>query len=163
MSFFQWGAQNWKAHQCQVQGNKHCPGPDGHTIADTEQDAIGHLGTLGSCSASCQPALQHPYAFQPLFPSPVALSQIVVIKVKDSGGKIILHGSGVYQKCQGQMVAICFKSSAWTMKTGHLEPLLSVVDLNQDLTKLVILTFYTNNRHCLFHDLGEKTTDICLS
>ena len=28
-------------HQCQEQGNNQCPGPAGHTIADTGQDAIG--------------------------------------------------------------------------------------------------------------------------
>lgn len=31
-------------HQCWVQGNNHFPGPAGHTISDTSQDATGFLG-----------------------------------------------------------------------------------------------------------------------
>ncbi|GAB0193289.1 ankyrin repeat domain-containing protein 13C [Grus japonensis] len=38
-----------RPHQCQVQGDDHCPTPAGHTIPYASQDAVvllGHLGTL---------------------------------------------------------------------------------------------------------------------
>lgn len=56
---------------------------------------------------------------------------------------------------------LLFKASAWRKKTGPLEPLLSVVGLNQaSPTRLFILESYTNKGRCIFHDLGDKTTDI---
>ncbi|GAB0184554.1 hypothetical protein GRJ2_000920700 [Grus japonensis] len=71
-----------RPHQCRVQGDDRFPSPAGHTIPDTSQDALGHLGTL---VAHTQLAVdQHPQvlscqaAFQPLFPKPVALHGVVV-------------------------------------------------------------------------------------
>ncbi|KAK4815348.1 hypothetical protein QYF61_000180 [Mycteria americana] len=79
-----------RPHQCQVQGHDHFPSPAGHTIFDTNQDAIGFLGHLGTLLAHIQAAVnQHPQvllcwaAFQPLFPKPVALHGVVVTQVQD--------------------------------------------------------------------------------
>ncbi|NXE84114.1 CO6A6 protein, partial [Cochlearius cochlearius] len=79
-----------RPHQRRVQGHDHFPGPAGHTIPDTSQDAIGLLGHLGTLLAHIQPAVnQYPQvffchgAFQPLFPKPVALHGVVVTKVQD--------------------------------------------------------------------------------
>ena len=36
-------------HPCQAQGKNDFPGPAGHTIADTGQDAIGLLGHRAHC------------------------------------------------------------------------------------------------------------------
>ncbi|KAK4829196.1 hypothetical protein QYF61_002461 [Mycteria americana] len=79
-----------RPHQCRVQGHDHCPAPAGHTIADTSQDAIGFLGHLGTLLAHIQAAVnQHPQvlfhqaAFQPLFPTPVALHGVAVAQVQD--------------------------------------------------------------------------------
>ncbi|KAK4817894.1 hypothetical protein QYF61_002063 [Mycteria americana] len=76
-------------HQCQVQGHDHFPGPAGHTISDTSQDAVGLFGHLGRLLAHVQPAVdQHPQvlfrraAFQPLFPKPVALHGVVVTQAQ---------------------------------------------------------------------------------
>lgn len=56
---------NYLVHitRCQVQGDNHCPGRAGHTIADTNQDASGFLGHLSkywltfSCCQSTSPGL----------------------------------------------------------------------------------------------------------
>ncbi|KAK4830892.1 hypothetical protein QYF61_013821 [Mycteria americana] len=79
-----------RPHQCRVQGHNHFPGPAGHTIFDTSQDAIGLLGHLGTLLAHIQAAVnQHPRvlfhqaAFQPLFPKPVALHGVAVTQVQD--------------------------------------------------------------------------------
>ncbi|KAK4830186.1 LOW QUALITY PROTEIN: hypothetical protein QYF61_009213 [Mycteria americana] len=79
-----------RPHQCRVQGHDHFPTPAGHTIPDTNQDAIGFLGHLGTLLAHIQPAVnQHPQvilcraAFQPLFPKPVVLHGVVVTQVQD--------------------------------------------------------------------------------
>ncbi|KAK4819760.1 hypothetical protein QYF61_010895 [Mycteria americana] len=79
-----------RPHQCPVQGHDHCPRPAGHAISDTNQDAIGLLGHLGTLLAHIQPAVnQHPQvlfhqaAFQPLFPKPVALHGVAVAQVQD--------------------------------------------------------------------------------
>ncbi|KAK4816524.1 hypothetical protein QYF61_017624 [Mycteria americana] len=79
-----------RPHQCQVQGDDHFPGPAGHIISDTSQDAIGLLGHLGTLLPHVQLAVdQHPQvlfhraAFQPLFPKPVALHGVVVTHVQD--------------------------------------------------------------------------------
>ncbi|KAK4812342.1 hypothetical protein QYF61_017119 [Mycteria americana] len=77
-------------HQCRVQGDDHFPSPAGHAIFDTSQDAIGFLGCLGTLLAHIQAAVnQHPQvllcqaAFQPLFPTPVALHGVAVAQVQD--------------------------------------------------------------------------------
>ncbi|KAJ7404997.1 hypothetical protein WISP_142413 [Willisornis vidua] len=77
-------------HQFQVQRKNHFPGPAGHTIPDTDQDATGHLGHLGTLQAHGQsgvnPNPQVPFclaALQPLCPQPVRLHGVVVIKVQD--------------------------------------------------------------------------------
>ena len=77
-------------HQGQTKGDDHFPSPAGHTIPDTNQDAIGLLGQLGTLLAHLQPAVdQHPQAlfcraaFQPLLPKPVALHGVVVTQVQD--------------------------------------------------------------------------------
>ncbi|KAK4815496.1 hypothetical protein QYF61_003054 [Mycteria americana] len=77
-----------RPHQCRVQGHNHFPSAAGHAISDTSQDAIGFLGHLGTLLAHIQPALnQHPQvlfrqaAFQPLFPKPVVLHEVVVAQV----------------------------------------------------------------------------------
>ncbi|KAK4809529.1 hypothetical protein QYF61_015365 [Mycteria americana] len=79
-----------RPHQCQVQGDNHCPSPAGHAISDTSQDATGLLGHLGTLLAHVQPAVdQHPQVlfhravFQPLFSMPVALHGVVVAQVQD--------------------------------------------------------------------------------
>ncbi|KAK4818569.1 hypothetical protein QYF61_014705 [Mycteria americana] len=79
-----------RPHQCRVQGHDHCPSPAGHAIPDTSQDAIGFLGHLGTLLAHIQAAVdQHPQvllcqaAFQPLFPTPVALHGVAVAQVQD--------------------------------------------------------------------------------
>ncbi|KAK4832999.1 hypothetical protein QYF61_027023 [Mycteria americana] len=79
-----------RPHQCRVQGDNHFPSPAGHTISDTNQDAVGCLGHLGTLLAHIQVAVnQHPQvlfhraAFQPLFPKPVALHGVVVTQVQD--------------------------------------------------------------------------------
>ncbi|KAK4832542.1 hypothetical protein QYF61_023874 [Mycteria americana] len=71
-------------------GHDYFPTPDGHTIPDTSQDAIGFLGHLGTLLAHVHPGVdQHPQvlfhqtAFQPLFPEPVALHGVVVTQVQD--------------------------------------------------------------------------------
>jgi len=40
-------------HQCLVQGHDHFPRPAGHTIPETNQDAAGLLGHLGTLLAQC--------------------------------------------------------------------------------------------------------------
>ncbi|RMC22455.1 hypothetical protein DUI87_00769 [Hirundo rustica rustica] len=40
------------SHQCQVYGENHCPGPAGHNIADTGQDALGLLWPPGHTAGS---------------------------------------------------------------------------------------------------------------
>ncbi|KAK4825444.1 hypothetical protein QYF61_027474 [Mycteria americana] len=79
-----------RPHQCRVQGHDHFPGPAGHAIFDTSQDAIGFLDHLGTLLAHVQAAVnQHPQvlfrwaAFQPLFPKPVALHGVAVAQVQD--------------------------------------------------------------------------------
>ncbi|KAK4809817.1 LOW QUALITY PROTEIN: hypothetical protein QYF61_014285 [Mycteria americana] len=79
-----------RPHQCRVQGHNHFPSPAGHTTPDTSQDAIGLLGHLGTLLAHIQAAVnQHPQvllclaAFQPLFPTPVALHGVAVAQVQD--------------------------------------------------------------------------------
>ena len=76
-------------HHCQVQGDNHFPGPAGHTVSDTSQDASGLLGHLGTLLAHVQPAVnQHPQvlshqaAFQPLCPKPVVLCGVGVTEVQ---------------------------------------------------------------------------------
>jgi len=77
-------------HQCQVQGHDHLPAPAGHTVPDTNQDAVDLLGHWGTLLAYVQLAVdQHPKvlcsqaAFQPLLPKPVVLHAVVVTKVQD--------------------------------------------------------------------------------
>lgn len=62
--FYRWPELNTEfdmpPHLCQVQGDNHCPGPAGLTIADTSQGAIGLLASwayAGSCSTALR---QHP-------------------------------------------------------------------------------------------------------
>ncbi|KAK4817635.1 hypothetical protein QYF61_021781 [Mycteria americana] len=76
-----------RPHQCRIQGDHHFPSPAGHTIPDTSQDAIGHLGTLLAHTQLAvnqhSQILFHQAAFQPLFPKPVALHGVVVTQVQD--------------------------------------------------------------------------------
>ncbi|KAK4828136.1 hypothetical protein QYF61_023934 [Mycteria americana] len=72
------------------EGDDHFPGPAGHTISDTIQDAIGLLGHLGTLSAHIQAAVNQrsqvllcQAAFQPLFLKRVALHGVVVTQVQD--------------------------------------------------------------------------------
>ncbi|GAB0199151.1 hypothetical protein GRJ2_002380500 [Grus japonensis] len=90
-------------HQSQVQGDDHCPGPAGHTIPDTSQDAVGCLGHLGTLLAHVQSAVnQHSQvlflqaAFQPLCPKPAALPGVVVTEVQDPAlGLVKPHTAGL--------------------------------------------------------------------
>ncbi|KAK4830604.1 LOW QUALITY PROTEIN: hypothetical protein QYF61_012030 [Mycteria americana] len=72
------------------EGHDQSPGPAGHTISDTSQDAVVFLGHPGTLLAHIQMAVnQHPQvpfrqaAFQPLFLKPVALHGIVVTQGQD--------------------------------------------------------------------------------
>ena len=76
-----------RPQQCRVKGHDHVPTPDGHTIVDTSQDAVGLLGHLGTLLAHVQPAVDqypqvlfHQASFQQLLPKPVVLHEIVVAK-----------------------------------------------------------------------------------
>ncbi|PKU32473.1 pol- hypothetical protein [Limosa lapponica baueri] len=68
-------------------GDNHIPSPAGHTISNTSEDVLGHLGTL---LAHIQPAVDR-YSrvlfcratFKPLFPRPVAPHGVVVTQVQD--------------------------------------------------------------------------------
>ncbi|KAJ7414114.1 hypothetical protein WISP_86616 [Willisornis vidua] len=90
-------------HQCRIQGKDHFPGPAGHTILDTGQDAIGLLGHLGTLLAHVQPPAnpnrQVPFclaALQPLCPQPTVLHGIVVTKVQDLAlGLVKPHPIGI--------------------------------------------------------------------
>ncbi|KAK4812905.1 LOW QUALITY PROTEIN: hypothetical protein QYF61_027299 [Mycteria americana] len=101
-------------HQCRVQGDDHCPSPAGHTISDTSQDAIGHLGHLGTLLAHTQPAVnQHAQvllcraAFQPLFPKPVALHGVVVAQVQDPALSLVEpHAAGLSPSIQPVQVPL---------------------------------------------------------
>lgn len=44
-------------YQCQGEGESRCPGPAGHAILDTGQDAISSLGSLGTLFAHVQVAV----------------------------------------------------------------------------------------------------------
>ncbi|PKU47025.1 hypothetical protein llap_2678 [Limosa lapponica baueri] len=77
-------------HQCQVQGDNRFPSLAGHSISDTSQDAIGHLGYLGTLLAHIQPAVDQDSqvlfcqaALQPLFPKPLLSCGVVVTQVQD--------------------------------------------------------------------------------
>ncbi|KAJ7410144.1 hypothetical protein WISP_111202 [Willisornis vidua] len=68
----------------------HFPGPAGHTVPDTGQDAIGLLGHLGTLLAHVQlplnQNLQVPFclsALQLLHPQPLELHGVVISKVQD--------------------------------------------------------------------------------
>ena len=68
-------------------GGDNLPTPAGHTISNTDQDGIGHLGIL---LAHVQPSIkQHsqvPFLFtviQSLSPRPIALHGVIVVKVQD--------------------------------------------------------------------------------
>ncbi|KAJ7401712.1 integral membrane protein dgcr2 idd [Pitangus sulphuratus] len=88
---------------CQIQSDNHCPGPAGHTIPDTSQDAIGLLDHLGTLLVHVQLVVdQHPQvlshwaAFQPLCPKPVVLHGVVVTQVQGSAfGLVELHNVGL--------------------------------------------------------------------
>lgn len=76
-----WEAQNWTHYllcdltYCQLQGNDHCPGPDGHTTLDTGQCATDVLCHMGTLQAHGQTAV-NPFcwaALKPLSPKPLAL------------------------------------------------------------------------------------------
>ena len=50
-----------RPHQCQVQGDDHFCSPAGHTVSNTNEDAVGLLGHLGTLLAHTQLAVdQHP-------------------------------------------------------------------------------------------------------
>ncbi|PKU38344.1 hypothetical protein llap_11351 [Limosa lapponica baueri] len=74
-------------HQCQAREDDHFPSPAGHTVSDTSQDAVGHLGTLLAhiqVAVDQQPQVLFCWAaFQPLFPQPVALHGVVVTQMQD--------------------------------------------------------------------------------
>ncbi|KAK4832711.1 hypothetical protein QYF61_025172 [Mycteria americana] len=107
-----------RPHQCRVQGHDHFPGPAGHAIFDTSQDAIGFLGRLGTLLAHIQAAVnQHPQvllcqaAFQPLFSKPVALHGVAVAQIAVIAGfrGTVPHGLSleigdtvqILEKCDG--------------------------------------------------------------
>ncbi|KAK4828722.1 hypothetical protein QYF61_000713, partial [Mycteria americana] len=46
-----------RPHQCRVQGHHHFSSPAGHAISDTDQDAVGLLGQLGTLLAHVQPTV----------------------------------------------------------------------------------------------------------
>ena len=79
-----------RPHQCRVQGQDYFPSPAHHTILDTNQDATGLLGHLGTVLAHNQLTVHqytnvpfHQAAFQPLLPKPVGLHGVVVAKMQD--------------------------------------------------------------------------------
>ena len=62
--------------QCRVQGLHHCPGPAGHALSDTRQDAIGLLGHPGTLMAHAQPSVNpHPQGTSPPGSLPATLPQ----------------------------------------------------------------------------------------
>ncbi|KAK4832219.1 LOW QUALITY PROTEIN: hypothetical protein QYF61_021066 [Mycteria americana] len=70
---------------------------------DTSQDAVGHLGYLGTLLAHVQPVVNqgsqvlfYQAAFQPLFPKPVALHGVAVTQVQDLAlGLVEPHTAGL--------------------------------------------------------------------
>ncbi|KAK4818862.1 hypothetical protein QYF61_020081 [Mycteria americana] len=83
-------------YQCRVQGDDHFPSPAGHAIPDTSQDAIGLLGQLDTLPDHIQLSInQHSQvifrqaAFQPLFPRPVTLHELVVMQVQDTALSLV--------------------------------------------------------------------------
>ncbi|KAJ7416598.1 hypothetical protein WISP_70074 [Willisornis vidua] len=144
-------------HQCPVQVQNHFPGPAGHTIADTGQDAIGllcHLGTLLAhveLSAYQNPQIDFCLAtIQPPSPLPVALHGVVVAKGQDPTlGLVELHTLGFSPFIQlvqiplqspptlqqsntpPQLGAIC------KFANGRLNPLIQIInkDIKQDWTQ----------------------------
>ncbi|KAK4827864.1 hypothetical protein QYF61_022014 [Mycteria americana] len=95
-------------------GGNHFPSPAGHTIPDTSQDAIDLLGHLGTLLAHIQLAVnQHPQvllcwaAFQPLFPKPVAMHEVVVTQVQDPAlGLVEPHTIGLGPSIQPLQVPL---------------------------------------------------------
>ncbi|TRZ08752.1 hypothetical protein HGM15179_018349 [Zosterops borbonicus] len=90
-------------HQCQVQRKNYFPGPAGHTIPDTGQDAIVPLGSLGTLLAHVQSAVdqypQVPFCLatvQPLCLHPAVLQGVIVAKVQNLAlGLVKLHVVGL--------------------------------------------------------------------
>jgi len=97
-----------RLHQCWVQEDDHLPTPAGHTVPNTNQDAVGLLGHLGTPLAHVQPAVsQHPKvlfrraAFQPLLPKPAALHGVVVTPVEEPAlGLVEPHTAGLSRSIQ---------------------------------------------------------------
>ncbi|KAK4817040.1 hypothetical protein QYF61_026166 [Mycteria americana] len=137
-----------RPHQCRVQGNYHCPSPDGHSISDTSQDALGLLGHLGTLLAHIQPAVnQHPQvlfcqaAFQPLFPQPVALHGVAVAQVQDLALSLVEpHTIGPSPSIQPVQVPLQSLPTLKQINTpaqlgvicklteGALDPLIQIID-----------------------------------
>ncbi|GAB0186435.1 hypothetical protein GRJ2_001108800 [Grus japonensis] len=135
-------------HQCRVQGDNHFPSPDGHTIADTSQDAVGLLGHLGTLLAHIQLAVnQHLQvlfcraAFQPLFPKPAALHGIVVTQVQDLAPSLVeSHPVGLDPSIQPVQIPLQSLPTLKQINTpaqlgvtcklteGALNPLIQIID-----------------------------------
>ncbi|KAJ7427594.1 Contactin-associated protein-like 3 [Willisornis vidua] len=76
--------------ECHINGHNHFPGPAACTVSDTNQDATGLLGHLGTLLAHVHLAVsQHLQVFfhevdlQPLCPKPAAWHWVVLTEVKD--------------------------------------------------------------------------------
>ncbi|KAK4826455.1 hypothetical protein QYF61_009182 [Mycteria americana] len=135
-------------HQCRVQGHDHFPSPAGHAIFDTNQDAIGFLGHLGTPLAHIQAAVnQNPQvllcqaAFQPLFPKPVALHGVVVTQVQDLAlGLVEAHTMGLGPSIQPVQIPLQSLPTLQQINTptqlgvicklteGALDPLVQIID-----------------------------------
>ena len=95
-------------------GQDDFPSPAHHTIPVTSLDAIGLLGHLGTLLAHIQPAVQqytkvpfHQSAFQPLFPKPVGLPEVVVTKMQDpTFGPIETHAVNLGPSIQSIQVPL---------------------------------------------------------
>ncbi|KAK4832234.1 hypothetical protein QYF61_021148 [Mycteria americana] len=135
-------------HQCPVQGHDHFPSPAGHTISDTNQDAVGCLGHLGTLLAHIQAAVnQHSQVlfrwavFQPLFPKPVALHGVVVTQVQDPAlGLVKPHTIGLGPSIQPVQIPLQSLPTLKQINTpaqfgvvcklteGALNPLVQIID-----------------------------------
>ena len=100
--------------QCRVQGIDHCPGPAGHTVSDTSQDAIGLLGHPGTLMAHARPSVNlHPRGtFPPGFlPATLAQACSVVWGCCDPSAELALllvelHTIGLTQTAQPVQVPL---------------------------------------------------------
>ena len=94
-------------HQCRAQGAEHCPGPAGHTVSSTSQDAVGRLGHLGTLLAPVQwlltstPRPFPPGSFPAALPQPVALCGVAVTPAQDPALSLVTpHTVGISPSVQ---------------------------------------------------------------